>query len=52
MGTVILFEPNIYLKRYYAGNKKGVSYSLRIDESFTKLEFINLIQKLISGLDI
>ena len=54
MGTVIYGEEgeNPSIKRFYGGKEKGVCYNIKIKKVMTKKEFINLLEKMIGGLDI
>ena len=47
MGTEIITEDNCYVKRYWGGKDKGVSFQLNINKSFTQKEFAEFLSKCI-----
>ena len=43
MGTEIMNENGVFVKRFYGGKDRGVCFAVTIDRSFTQLEFSVLL---------
>ena len=52
MGTVLINNfPFKYVKRFYGGMQRGVSYSIMINDEFNKEEFKDLLEELHEALE-
>ena len=50
MGTEIIDEDGIYVKRIYGGIERGTCFILKIDKEFTQKELCDLLSRIINGL--
>jgi len=50
MGTEIINEDGIYVKRFYGGKERGVMFSVIIDKEFTKSEFKDFLKKCLEAI--